>query len=160
MGLDMYLKKKTYVKNWDHYKPEDKTEVTVKKGGELHPTIKFDRVSYIVEDVAYWRKFNALHQWFVDNCQSGEDNCQESYVDESQIEELVNEVLKPINDAHESGDMEKAIQLAQDLLPTQEGFFFGGQEYDEYYFNDVKETLEVMTGLLEEGGDFYYQSSW
>jgi hypothetical protein len=160
MGLDMYFKKKTYVKNWDHYRPEDKTEVIVKKGGELHPTIKLDRVSYIVEDVAYWRKFNALHQWFVDNCQNGVDECQESYVDESQIEELVNEVLKPINDAYESGDVEKAIQLSQDLLPTQEGFFFGGQEYDEYYFNDVKETLEVMTGLLEEGGDFYYQSSW
>jgi len=160
MGLDMYLKKKTYVKNWDHYSPEEKKEVTVKVGGELHPTIKFDRVSYIVEDVAYWRKFNALHQWFVDNCQSGEDNCQESYVDESMIEELVNEVLKPINDAHESGDMEKASKLADELLPTQEGFFFGGQEYDEYYFNHVKETLEVMSGLLEEGGDFFYQSSW
>ena len=28
------------------------------------------------EEVAYWRKFNALHNWFVQNCQDGVDECQ------------------------------------------------------------------------------------
>lgn len=162
MGLDMYLKKKTYVKNWSHYSPEEKKEVTVKVGGELHPKIKTERVSYITEDVGYWRKFNALHQWFVDNCQNGVDECQESYVASSKLKELLDEVLKPIKEAHESGDMENATQLAEDLLPTQSGFFFGGTEFDEYYFKDVYETIELIEKLLEEDsdGDYYYQASW
>ena len=160
MGLDMYLSKKTYVKNWSHYSPEEVTEVTVKKGGQPHPDIKPERVSYIVEQVGYWRKFNALHQWFVDNCQGGRDECQESYVDVSQLEELLNEVLIPIHEVFKSGDMDNAKQIAEDLLPTQEGFFFGGLEYDEYYFENVEQTIELLKGLVEEGGDFFYQSSW
>lgn len=162
MGLDMYLKKKTYVKNWDHYSPEQRKEVTVKVGDKLHPKIKPERVSYIIEDVGYWRKFNALHQWFVDNCQNGVDECQESYVGSSKLKVLLDEVLKPIKEAHASGDMENAVQLAEDLLPTQEGFFFGGTDYSDWYFKDVYETVELIEKLLEEDpdGDYFYQSSW
>ena len=29
MGLDMYLHKRTYVKNWDHMGPEDRHTITV-----------------------------------------------------------------------------------------------------------------------------------
>ena len=32
MGLDMYLYKKTYVKNWDHNDKKDHYEITIKKG--------------------------------------------------------------------------------------------------------------------------------
>jgi hypothetical protein len=35
MGLDMYLSKKTYVKQWEHNPPEETYEVTVTKGGSL-----------------------------------------------------------------------------------------------------------------------------
>ncbi len=60
MGLDMSLTKRTYVKNWDWMKPEDTHLVTVLKGGK--PTgIKPERVGEIIEDVAYWRKANAIH---------------------------------------------------------------------------------------------------
>ena len=160
MGLDMYLSKKTYVKNWDHYSPEEVNEITVKKGGQPHPDIKAERVSYIVEQVGYWRKFNALHQWFVENCQGGRDECQESYVDVSMLEHLLNEVLIPIHEVFKTGDMDNANQIAQDLLPTTSGFFFGGTEYDEWYFENVEQTIELLKGLVEEGGDFFYQSSW
>ena len=88
MGLDMYLTKKTYVKQWDHQKPEERHEVTVKKGGEIHPFIKTDRVSGVVEEVMYWRKANAIHGWFVDNCQNGIDECQMSIVTRAQLIEL------------------------------------------------------------------------
>jgi len=47
------------------------------------------------------------------------------------------------------------------LFPTSSGFFFGGTEYDEYYQQQVSETIEMITDLLkEEGGDYYYQASW
>lgn len=147
----MYLTKKTGVKNWNFTKPEDQFEVSVKRDGKPYDGIKSERVSQISEDVAYWRKFNALHIWFVENVQGGEDNCAEYYVERARLEELV-DVLKKIGNDE---------QKAQQLLPTQSGFFFGDTSYDEYYFSEVQRTLETLEELLkEEEGDFYYQSSW
>jgi hypothetical protein len=51
MGLDMYLKKHTYVKNWEHMSANEKTKVVVTKNRKPHPNIKPERVSYIIEDV-------------------------------------------------------------------------------------------------------------
>ena len=151
MGLDMYLYKKTYVKNWSFMSPEERVEVIIKTDNKYKKHIKPERISQIVEEVAYWRKFNALHNWFVENCQEGRDECQESYVDRDNLKDLVN-LLKQIKEDHSK---------AEELLPTQEGFFFGNTNYDEWYFKDVEETLEVLEELLkEEGGDFYYHSSW
>ncbi len=116
MGLDMYLSKKTYVKNWSFHKPEEKHTISVKKGGKSRKDIKPKRVSHIVEEVMYWRKVNAIHSWFVENCQNGIDECQESYVSREQLEELASiceEVVKT-----------KDVSLLQ----TQGGFFFGSTE--------------------------------
>ena len=182
MGLDMYMSKKTYVKQWSHNKPEDQFNVDVKKGGEPFSNIKPERVSYVTEQVGYWRKFNALHNWFVENVQDGRDECQESYVDQEKLEELVvllhevknifeNSPKKVVSvkngwsngedtfiDVEVISDSEKL----DDLFPTSSGFFFGGTEYDEYYIEQVNETIELIEGLLkeDENGDYYYQASW
>jgi len=152
MGLDMYLSKRTYVKNWDHMSPAERHQVTVLKNGTVLNHIKPERISYITEQVGYWRKFNALHGWFVENCQDGEDKCQESSVSKEKLELLLTELKK----VHEEP------ALAGDILPTSEGFFFGGTDYDEYYHEQVNETIELIEGLLTEdsGDDFYYQASW
>ena len=52
MGLDMYLSKKTYVKQWEH-KGEDNFKVEVTKKGEPVENIKPERISYITEEVGY-----------------------------------------------------------------------------------------------------------
>jgi hypothetical protein len=78
MGLDMYLTRKVYVKNWSFRKPEELHEITVKRGGQPRTDINPEKISYVIEDVAYWRKANAIHKWFVDNCQDGVDECQET----------------------------------------------------------------------------------
>ena len=50
---------------------------------------------------------------------------------------------------------------AKKLLPTTSGFFFGGTDYDEYYFDECKRTVKLFEDLLKEkGGDYYYSSSW
>ena len=41
------------------------------------------------------------------------------------------------------------IALAQRLLPTCSGFFYGSTDYDEWYFSDVKEVLEWVNGVLD-----------
>lgn len=41
-------------------------------------------------------------------------------------------------------------ELAEQLLPTQEGFFFGDTDYDEYYFEQVEDVLETCKDLLQD----------
>jgi hypothetical protein len=182
MGLDMYLTKKTYVKQWDFKKPEEQFEVVVKKGGVTYPNINPKKVTYVEEEVMYWRKANHIHNWFVENTQEGNDNCQTSYVDREKIEELVG-ILNQVKDSLEKspkvkrqvvsgysngGETYEEIEVfgdtsvAEELLPTQGGFFFGGTEYGEYYLGTIIETLEVLEKELEDENntDFYYHASW
>jgi len=150
MGLDMYLEKRTYVKQWDHQSAEEKHEVVVTKGGQ--PTnIDPKKVKYIIEEAGYWRKANQIHRWFVDNVQNGVDNCGDYYVGSEKLAELL-ELCKRVKADH---------SLAEELLPSASGFFFGGTEYDEWYFNDIDNTIAILEECLEdESGDYYYSSSW
>jgi hypothetical protein len=152
MGLDMYLYKKNYMRQGDFYKPEFVNEVIVKTGGEIDTKIKPERIKYIVEEVGYWRKANQIHKWFVDNVQNGIDECQSSYVSRESLEELL-ELCKQVRDDNSK---------AEELLPSASGFFFGGTEYDEWYFNDINHTIEIIEECLADEGadDFEYSSSW
>ena len=107
--------------------------------------------------MGYWRKANAVHNWFVDNVQDGNDDCKRYWVSKEDLQKLldvVNKALKNPSTAHE-------------YLPTVRGFFFGSQDYDEYYFKDLRYTKEMLTELLNEllkedtqYTDIYYESSW
>ena len=153
MGLDMYLYKKHYVKNWDWMADHEKHTISLKKGKKKLDHIKPDRVCSVVEEVMYWRKFNALHKWFVDNVQEGVDDCKESFVDESDLKMLL-ETLTYVLENKDS---------AETILPTAQGFFFGSDDIDEYYWEEVKSTIIQLKDLLDEdnkGASFYYRSSW
>lgn len=182
MGLDMYLSKKTYVKNWNHMSDSEKHSITVKKGGKKRTDIEPDRISYIVEQVGYWRKFNALHNWFVKNCGEGIDNCQEMYVSKKDIEKLLVDLIEVRNSLDNSpkrvekvkvgfdmngpimGDVEiyEDVSKVEELLPPTDGFFFGSTNVDKYYYEDLVETINLFKGLMKEDpdGDYYYRASW
>ena len=61
-------------------------------------------------------------------------------------------------------------QVAKELLPTDiEGCFFGSEEYDDWYFEELEDTKKVLDKVFayektaEDGhhfDGFYYQSSW
>ena len=61
-------------------------------------------------------------------------------------------------------------QVAKELLPTDiEGCFFGSEEYNDWYFEELEDTKKVLDKVLayektaEDGhhfDGFYYQSSW
>jgi hypothetical protein len=89
----------------------------------------------------------------VDNCQDGVDDCRKSYVSPEQLKELRSICERILLDN----------SLAGELLPTQSGFFFGSTEYDEWYFNGLQDTVDIINHCLTEVGEgsaFYYQSSW
>ena len=99
----------------------------------------------------YWRKANAIHNWFVANVQDGEDNCQPHHVSREQLVELkgiCKEVLE---------DKSKAARL----LPTRAGFFFGSTDYDEGYYFDLQYTVEKIDEVLEDSRfAFFEYCSW
>lgn len=155
MGLDQYLYAKKYTSDTDFLGAERKAlhgklkeaigEAAKYQGGNLK--------SISVEmEVAYWRKVNSVHQWFVDNCQDGVDDCRQVYVGREQLENLL-QACKEICADHSK---------AEDTLPTMSGFFFGSTDYDEYYFMDIEDTVRQLEGVLkmDDTWEFYYQSSW
>ena len=55
--------------------------------------------------------------------------------------------------------LNKWQEVAEELLPTQEGFFFGIYEYGEEYMIDIESTIEQLKDISEDG-DYFYQASW
>lgn len=154
MGLDMYLSKRTYVKRWDHQPMEKVVSVTVTRGGVPHPGVQPDRVSYVIEEVMYWRKANAIHRWFVHEVQGDQDDCGEyrcTYEDLHRLLTSINQVLAN-------------PPAAETTLPTEVGFFFGNVDYDDGYLEKLGETHVALSRLLNEPdaelAEYLYQSSW
>src|SRR5258707_892378 len=108
MGLDMYLNKMNYVKHWQHRPEETRYHVLVTQDGKPCTHILRERITYVVEEVAYWRKANAIHRWFVENVQDDNDDCRAYHVTREQLcqlrdacREVLDEVLAQPGDEFE-----------------------------------------------------------
>lgn len=113
----------------------------------------FGMVNEVSVEAGYWRKANAIHKWFVDNCQNGIDECQETLIDHQDLESLLATINTVLVDHSKAGE----------LLPPSEGFFFGSTEIDEYYIRDLEYTKELLEKILssdQKDWDFYYRASW
>lgn len=153
MGLDMYLTAKRYLwKDEDEEiskKINDLIEVDADRESRLKGSSLI--VKQIELEAMYWRKANAIHGWFVENVQDDEDDCREYYVEREQLEELLAECVSVLT----SRDTNK--------LPPQLGFFFGSTKIDEWYWQDLEDTvkgLEKALTLPEKEYSFYYRASW
>ena len=147
MGLDMYLTAEKYV----YSDEQPKINAVLADAGF---NAKNKPVRSISVEIMTWRKANQIHQWFVEQVQQGTDDCKRYYVPIEKLQALVDVCQKVLVDR----------SLARELLPTQEGFFFGSYEYDDMYFVDIQETLEFLVPVIRgqdwADWDFYYQSSW
>lgn len=148
MGLDMYLRAKRYVGSW---REEDKKIADQIKA--IEGLGAFGESFHITCEALYWRKANHIHQWFVNHVQDGTDDCGTYWVSREKLRELIT-TCKAVLADH---------SLAPTLLPTQAGFFFGGTDYDDWYYDDLRSTaqdLERVLELPESHWDFEYHSSW
>ena len=151
-------------------------EVKVEKSRELKNAIDaigfeaapidhaFNHFTYVFPIIT-WRKANAIHKFFVDEVQKGNDNCERHYVPKETLQELLDRITTIL-------DIKTPVareMKAEELLPTQSGFFFGTEEYDDWYYKDLEDTKKTLEKVFEyeenaEAGkcfdSFYYQSSW
>jgi hypothetical protein len=154
MGLDMYLTASNFF--WTHEENE-----SIKQAREIiAKTLGLKDASEVQSvklNLAYWRKVNWIHNWFVVNVQNDEDNCGEYYVSReklAELKELCDELIA-------SRDKDKAMEL----LPPVDGFFFGKDTVDDnYYWQSLKYTSETIADILSRrqlaNFDFHYSSSW
>lgn len=127
------------------------------------------------EEVAYFRKVNCLVAWVEHNVREF-DNCEDVVLSKEDITNLrddarkVVEILKNAkfyNQEYECGssfdnktntrkvmiETKKVYKDIDDvllILPTQEGFFYGDTDIDEYYFENIKRIVKEMNKILRE----------
>ena len=159
MGLDMYLTARLGICKYDKkfLKQADKTR---KLFPEMFKVDNLDTIEVGFE-AGYWRKANAIHKWFVDNCQEGNDDCRPGYVSRENLEEL-RKLCRKVLDSKDFDDEEVLRALEDDELPTVDGFFFGTSEKDEWYWDSIEHTIKIITKCLElpKEWTFEYVSSW
>lgn len=195
MGLDMYLHAREFIAGgYEHVRKaaaegQKYLQKDVKQFDTVTSAFGLDRsslpelTSFTIEfNVAYWRKANSIHAWFVRNIQDGTDDCAQYPVSRIHLEELVTicrRILEysylgdPVTVSGPFGSWEEypeahlkveGRKLAEELLPPQGGFFFGNTEYGESYIRDLEDTVRQLTSLLEneklQDFEFTYQSSW
>lgn len=139
----------------------------------------------IFQPIAQWRKANQIHKWFVDNIQDGNDDCGIYEVSKESLCNLLDICKQVINETKlikgkiqngytykdgklvpnwEEGELIEDSSVAELLLPTMEGFFFGSTGYDQWYLADINYTITTLEKVVNET-DFkheivMYSSSW
>ena len=183
MGLDMYLEgsfsKRAYIQPTEQQYADmrEGKEVKLKKSSEFEDAIvaigfenapidyAYNHFTYVFPIIT-WRKANAIHKFFVDEVQEGNDNCERHYVSRETLQELLDRITTIL-------DIKTPVareMKAEELLPTDiEGCFFGTKDYDDWYYKDLEDTKKTLEKVFEyeenaEAGkcfdSFYYQSSW
>lgn len=94
------------------------------------------------EDLAYWRKFNALHGWMEERYYEAGGtqvfNCTPLLLNKDLVDELE--------------------QNIDNLQPTP-GFFFGPQEYTEDDKDEIRKFV-AQCREVQAAGDLVYYDSW
>jgi len=156
----MHLEAERYVGGWNHSKPDEKAlyKKLLKSTGLDKFACDRSPSVHVSATVAYWRKANAIHNWFVQTLAGGKDECQRIYVERNKLQalsDLAGEALK----YYETGEPEMACKL----LPPSSGFFFGSTEIDDGYAQDLRDTIEQLAPFLNGAAKdltFYYRASW
>ena len=138
-------------KNWKESEPEscrmsnsefDALSAEDKLAAEKEIQAHYDAMpefgqAYGVQEVGYFRKVNFLLPYFGygKNCSF----CECTLEDVETLLSFCRKILK-----------HKSKKQADYLLPTESGFFYGSTEYDESYFEDVKDVREWCKRILKE----------
>lgn len=158
MGLDMYLSRKVHLPNYKHAPGAQEICKGVMQALKIENPERYSNGSFMIElPEIYWRKANAIHGWFVREVQNGNDDCGNYEVSKEALQRLADLCQKVTS-----------RELGPEALPPTEGFFFGSNQIDDGYWEDLQMTYDALKKALEMpnvGGDesmnwFEYHSSW
>lgn len=140
MGLDMYL----YIRKSEYRSAYSEEGVTYPKELSKFQTAISNRNFASAEtktdyQVAYWRKCNAVHKYFVENCANGVDDCNPIVISLEKLEELKHLVSIVLENPSKAGE----------LLPTCRGFFFGSDKHDEWFWEDMRYTKTALEEVIK-----------
>lgn len=91
-------------------------------------------------EIGYFKEVNFLVRFFEENCGFNADYQVPLQIEKENIIELKDRCEKVLNDN----------SLAEELLPTCSGLFFGDTDYNENYFSNVKEILSFCKKLIPQ----------
>ena len=140
MGLDMYMEKKLKTDNFDYNN---------------------------MTEVAYWRKANQIREWIVVNCgYNPNSNTEYFLMTKEQLKKLYTDCKDIIERYEREGEeiTTELINYCNEVMPTKSGFFFGNTAIDEWYFEDIENTLRQVADILIntdfDKEDIYYYEWW
>ena len=99
-------------------------------------------------EVAYWRKANQVLKFFKE-CFGEMKNCKEYNVSIDTIKGLLKTCENVLNKATD-GENVTNVKYAHQMLPTQDGFFFGSTEYDKWYVRELQSTVDKLKVVVEQ----------
>ena len=189
MGLDMQLYRKRYTKNWSYL--GSRFEVRLKKDGGNVP---LKNPVAVTEELMVWRKANAIHNFFVNECYFSDETDSSPVMmralpdDLRELKRRADKILETVKlvegkikngftltEKGEKLDMwidgehiadEAHLKLCRELLPTVDGYFFGSQEYDQFYVEDLQDTQDMLSELMADTEwdtadyDYEYHADW
>lgn len=178
MGLDMYLYLEKY---------ESKSKWgSIRQNEEMHYPQELKEFEEEIYEhnfmsvhsryqIGYWRKANEIFKLIVDTCYSkGYDNYRgdDLYLGKNDLQNMLDTLNVVLNDLktcpQHLGQYDEIIyesKVAKNLLPRQEGFFFGNQDINTYYKNDLEYTIKLFNNVLkflEENHNYecVFHASW
>jgi hypothetical protein len=136
------------------------------KIGDEELNIDPKTVSDITISVAYWRKANQIHKYLTTN--NGVDIiCDDDIRSEVKGAALIRlvEICKKLKKHLEETGKDKNgnykdTSLCEELLPTQDGFFFGSTQYNDDYVYDLEMTIEQLDGKIKADEWYKYLASY
>ena len=181
MGLDMYVtirhkdtqsKLEAYEAWQQKYSYEEFLRLTEEQREEWRNSEpEYDNDMY-GKELMYWRKANQIHNWFVQNCQNGVDDCGRyaiTVADLKKLQELCKKILtmteikQELRPTYPNGWFSEPVHVMQNVrlltgegikfasehLPSRSGFFFGSTDYDDWYVRELDNTIEQINDVLD-----------
>lgn len=164
MGLDMYLHKSV-----SGYRKADGS-LSHSFNDRTEDEFGASNMVAISTSAGYWRKANAIHRWFVENVQGGNDDCKEYDVQVEQLKELLDVCMKVVRavdgetitiDFGKEPDFDKCEWLKD----CPKSFVFDASNLDAmaeklYYVHRLPETFAaVAADTLPSQAGFFFGST-
>lgn len=139
MGLDQYI-----------------TRQIIEINDNTHPFYTIDgktksiKKIYVLQnnDFMYFRKFNHLHGWFEETFNREIDNTESVYFGLKKLFKLRDDAQTVLNEFERNSKRYKHV--AESLFPGRHGFFFGSEEYGQYF----RDNLNYIVEHIKQEEDF------